>query len=520
MTGELIPLRAARPTNQLEEAILGGVLDLPDQLELIDAAGLGRDDFENPRIALAWTVARRLAERRLQVVADTVCSAGKNHGLLSESDLPWLQGLQASNALNRAQVLQLAEDLRVVARARAVRQQLQNQIDLIDRGRFHPGHAVGALEAIIHGLATDFAADDTADADLLALNASWDKNIADGKSTLDPTGIRVLDEVIGGLPPNIFFVEGRPGVGKNAFLAGVIKAQLRADAHLPLEKQSRTGLFGLEDGTEWLSRRWMAEDTGIRLRDIGWRKPNEDEAARRDLANDALYPLLKRVQTYRQDTISRPELLRRALRMVFHQGVRRIFIDNLGEVNHVDARARMEYWQGVAETVRVMRNFAFRFGIPVGFLVHDTEDDPRPGHEGPPNPKKMAGGKAAGNRARLVLGLWTKGQALRATVTKANELGAAGMLGPTVEFERDYDAGTITADGGRQIDLKDEAAKERRERKDNAREEAVDESIRRADLKKRRVPPKAAEPEKKPEEPAAQASLLDVPPSPRPEPAQ
>jgi hypothetical protein len=128
----------------------------------------------------------------------------------------------------------------------------------------------------------------------------------------------------------------------------------------------------------------------------------------------------------------------------------------------------------------------------------------------------MMGGQDAGARARLVLGMWTKGASTRATVTKANELSAAGMDGPTVEFERNYEAATFVAGGGRLLDLQAEAKKDRREQKDRSLEESVSNSVRRAEMmKKRVVDTKEAEPVVA-APPPAQATLLAVPESTKP----
>jgi hypothetical protein len=207
------------------------------------------------------------------------------------------------------------------------------------------------------------------------------------------------------------------------------------------------------------------------------------------------------------------------MRWVFENGVTRIYIDNFREVKHRDPRLRQEAWEANAETVRVMRDFADRYEIPVGFLIHDTEDDPRPGHEGPPNPKKMQGGQDAGARARLVLGMWSKGDTIRVTVTKGNDLSAAGMNGPTLEFKRNHEAATFDPDGGRIINLHAEAAEQRKEKKANADLESVEARERREALKKKREAERKAQEPEKPVivPPPAQPSLLDVPASKKPE---
>lgn len=499
MTATVTPIRQMKPAGELENLLVGAVLELPDKLELIEASGLGMDDFQSPRASIAWRITRRLAERRLHITADTVCSAGVRAGFLREEDRGWLNELQEANVQTRDTALQIAEDLRVQARSREVRAQLMAEVERIDRGRFSPSIASGVLEGILHGLATDFANDETADADLLELNATWDDNVTKGRTTLEPTGIRVLDELLGGgAPRNLWLVQGKPGVGKNMLLATIIKAQLQRDPN------TRTGIFGLENGTAWLTRRWQAEDLGIAQRDVGSKKltPEQQEAKAR--IDELHYSLLRRVEIYRHDGAPRSELARRAMRWIFKQGVSRIYVDNLREVRP-DPRSRLEYWQNVAETIRIFRNIGGRYGVSVCFLVHDTDEAVKPGHEMPPDPDKMQGGKDPAARARLVLGLWRKNHGFRVTVTK-NEMGEAGLMGPTMEFQANYEAGTFNPEGGRVLDLKNEQAQERRESKDRKLHESVEDAQARKTIMAKLAAARAGD-QPKPVEPAPQASL-------------
>lgn len=483
----VIPLRRSAPSHEIEEKLIGAVLELPDKLELMDASGLSRASFSQPRCAVVWMIMRRLSERKLGVNAVTVVSAGKRAQLLADSDLRWLTDVQEANVLTRDQALQVAEDVRIQARAREIRGALMQQVDLIDRGRFAPGHCTDALNTIVSGLALDFARDETAEADLLALNASWDRNVEQGIASYDKTGIRVLDEMIGGHPKNLFMIQGAPGVGKNAYVSTVLPAQLRLDAHLGPDHWSRTGLIGLESGTKWLTNRMQAEALGIPIREVGSRKLTPEQLDRKARVDQEHFELLKRVEIFSGHGVHRSELIRRAMRWVFTKGVQRIYVDNLREIRHHDPRQRMEWWQAVAETVRAWRDFAERYEIPVGILVHDTEERAKPGHELPPDPDKMMGGRDAGARARLVIGLWSKGSSVRATITKANDLAEAKWPnGPTMEFQRNFEAGTFAPDGGRRIDVDAERAEERRNKRHQALEQSVDDGFERDAMRKKR----------------------------------
>jgi hypothetical protein len=366
-------------------------------------------------------------------------------------------------------------------------------------------------------LATDFSIDETAEGELMKLNVAWKENAEKGKANVDPTGLRVLDGIIGGFPENLTLIQGQRGVGKNIILSTCVRAQLERDWNEPA--RSTSGVFLLEDRVDGLLRRWQAEDLGLLIRDVGSKRLSPEEWERKDRIDTHHYELLKRIVHYKHGSISRAELRRRAVRMIFHHKVRRIWIDNLKEIDHRDQRAKLEYWQGVAETTRVMRDLARDTGVPIIMLVHDTDETAKEGHEHAPDPGKVMGGQAGADRARLILGVWRKSGRLLITVTKANEISDAGMRGPTVELQRNFDAGTANPEGGRTVDLKGEEAKDRREKKDRTLEEQVDDSMRRDELKKKRKGTAAAEAkeEKPAEPPPAQAPLLEVPESKRPE---
>ena len=162
MTAEVLPFPRTAPTQELEARFLGALLDLPDKATIIEASGLGQADFIDPRISISFGVLKSLAERRLVADAITVCSAAKRHKLLGDEHLQWLADLQGSNQLQTQGALQVASDLRVQARGRAVLGDLKREIDYIEKGRFSPARVSGVLEGIVGTLARDFTPDETA----------------------------------------------------------------------------------------------------------------------------------------------------------------------------------------------------------------------------------------------------------------------------------------------------------------------------------------------------------------------
>lgn len=476
MTAEVVqlPRAAPRPLAELEARLLGAVLDSSAPLSLFEASGLGPDDFGDSRIKRAWQIARRMAERRRVVSDVTVWAAGKGARLFEDSDATWLQALRAQNTLDQRGFAQLADELRTQVRGRALAGRLEALAGQIREGRWSPGKAAGELDACATGLARDFAPDEDAAGDVVDVLEGWDAHEARGTTALVPTGIEQLDKHLVGFPPRLVFVMGEPSVGKTGFVASML------DAQLELMPGFKVGLFGLEDGTNWLTRRLMARDMGWALRDVGskHRSPAEQELSQ--TVGARLHEKFSgRVLTYRHDTITPDELIRRATRWKLEYGIHQLVIDHIGEISHQGGggggfgqRAQEQHWERVRETVRRLRNWAIRYETPVVALVHHSEEAQQFGSKvpasGPPKMSSMAGGRDLDRRARVVLALWKKGDALRCTALKANEAAAHW----TVEFERLFEAALITPTGGRTIDLAAEAAAERRKAEEIGEERA------------------------------------------------
>lgn len=519
MTATILPFRGVTDLDVVEGKLIGAVLELEERLEIIEASGLTRDDFRSSRMAVAWYVLGIMVRQRAKVSAALLVSFAKRGNFLGDADEAWLNELEQANRETKDSALQLATDIRVQSRSRSVRSQLQEQVDLIDRGRFMPSHAFGALTGIAHSLATEFTGNETADVDLQELNTQWDTNVKTDQSMLRPTGIRVLDEILGGgVPRNLWIVQGKPGAGKNALLATMIRAKLMADRDAA--KPCRIGLFGLESGTAWLVKRWQAEDLGVPLREVGSRKLTPEQWEHKAQHIDPLHDnLLKRVEVYRHNGARTTELGRRAMNWIFTCGVTDILIDNFRELTP-DPRVRADYHQQVDAMINTFRNIGFKYGVSIGLLIHDVEEtlNQKPGEQRAPHPDKMQGGKGPGAKSRCTIGIYRVDNSYRATVTK-NEMGEANWPdGPTCEFKFNYTSATMVPDAGRVVDLKSERAQREREATDRKREKSADERILMSQLMaKKKAATDAPAPDAKPVEPPAQASLLDVPTSTKPE---
>lgn len=530
MSANIVQLRPHGSGFEFEGKLLGAVLELEAEVPegtsaeekrvrtiafkhgLIEACGLTLEDFLSPQTAMAWRVCELLSRRRKEISAETVCSAGVRHSMLSPSHLGWLTELQHANMCTRVQAIQIADDIRAQARARKVKQQLLQEISVIDAGRFHPGRSVDALGNIIRGLATDFAPAETADVDLFELNQQWDDNLRSGQTMLVPTGIRVLDEALGGgTPRNLWGLQGQPGSGKNIAFTTMAKSKVMLDHHTT--RKTKLGIVGLENGTAWLTRRWQAEDLDLAQKDIGSKALSKEEAEHKAMVDQRHFELLNRIQVYRYSGVGIGEVVRIIMRWIFENGVTEVLVDNLREFRQVG-----EYLAHITHVITSLRDVAGRHGIPIGLAIHDMESAVK-GKEGPPNPGNMMGGKSPGALMRCVVGTWRKGPwSYRATVTK-HEMGEGRWPnGPTCEFKVNYKAGTAYPEAGRMIDLETEEAKDRAELRDRSDVERVEGDERRKRLRARRAAEAAPEKPVVVTPPPAQASLLELPSTTKPEP--
>ncbi len=483
---------------ELEAMLLGAVLDSEEPAALIDASGLTSSDMLDPRVRPCWDLAVRLNARRRSLNAVTLFSAAKLAGQLREDDLAWLQALESRNTLDRTKFLQVAEDLRRTSRGRQVALQLESLATHVRTNGLQPAHVTGTLDAIAQTLIKDHAPDQTASGDVVEQLEEWDRTEKSGGHFLVPTGLEALDDVIRGWVPNLNLVLGDPAIGKNALIGSCILSQAKAGL--------KVGLFGLEEGHRWLTKRAMAKGLGMALGDIGAVKRSAEQDEKLGTVGPELTELLERVHVYSHDGITADELVRRATGWVLNRGVQVIYIDHIGEIRH-QARDADGYNWAVANTYRRLRDFAKRYSVPVVILAHRKPESRN--RQGPPKPEDCGMTGEAEKMTRLMLGLWKRGDALRATVIKRND----GETGVTVEFERLFTAALLEPGGGAKVNLQAEARKDSEARR-AAKEEQADVAWLERKKRRKAIEGGTTEPEVEPEKPKPepQASLFDAPP--------
>lgn len=444
------------PEVDLEELILGAVLDADSPAvgstaqAMIDSSGLRPDDFANVRVRHAWTIATRLATRGKPVDATTVYATGRATRTFSDTDAAWLQQRQHSNPCDGARFSLLVDQVRTQARAARLRASLVEAMAHLDGSKTDLAAAQGRLEGALALLAHTASDDPTAEADVYEIASDWQRQ-EDGTEppSVVATGIELVDSVIGGWVPNLNVVCGLPSTGKSALLATVLDSQTAAG--IPV------GLFGLEDGSRWVAERVLARELQIALSDVGRRGKLGELGERFADVASRLTSQLKLLTVYRWDTVSIDELCRRGASWVRTRGVRSIYVDHGGEIDHHATQAD-EFRLKVAESYRRLRGLALSTRCPVVTLAHTVR--PSDDNEArPPRTSELAESAYIERRARLILGVWARpdeADHVRVSVLKNTR----GVRGVHMKLPRHTRAALVSTTGGEIVSLAEDSKRD------------------------------------------------------------
>lgn len=484
-----------------EWALLGAVLDASqlraDPRDLIDSSGLTPDDFPDRRVRAGWMAATTLAEHKRPVTAMTVYLAAKVGGQVADADLALFQQAQARNSMTREAFAQAAESYRHSARGLAVAAKLKSLAEDLEQRRQSVANVSSSLEGLSMSLTSQWAPDHTGEEDLMEVMAEWDlAGRSGGKPIVVPTGIAVLDAPelkFRGWQPNLNLIIGQPSVGKSAVEAACIIAHIRMGG--------RPGIFGIEDGTKWLTRRLIAAELGVPVADVGVVPYTAEQAERIAAKSTEWAPLLRELTTFKMNHISVDEMCRRAIHWVKNRGVTELWTDHLGQVTHRRGE-REDNRHAVGRTLKNMRSVAERHQVPWICLAHTTRPDPKDREERPPLYTEIAETADAERSAYKIIGLWRKGGQPRATILKNKD----GPRDVTVSLGMLGDSAMIDVNAGELVNLAREKAAERaaREAEKNARMKALrEERHREQEERKRRTAEEKAKRGEllKPEEP-------------------
>lgn len=454
---------------QLEEVLLGAVLDAEGPVLqtaaglLVDMSGMRPEDFTNARCRVAWQVILRLTQRRRPVDALLVFSAGRSVKAFNDADREWLQSLQHSNQLDRDRFANLVEDMRNQARHRQLESVLEKQLNILRGPDVVLTNVASEIDTAVKDIITAALPDGTGEEDVLELANDWDAQEAGTQApTLFPTGMPVFDDLLGGWVPNLNILMALPSVGKSAALASCIDGQTAAGL--------KVGLFGLEEGTKWLSKRIIAREMALPVRSIGFAKRTPEQREQFGDVGARVAAQMRNLITYRRPRgalVDVREMLRRAASWVRNKGVQCIWVDHGGEIDPGIGQAggndQMAY--RVAANYARIRDFAEDYNVPVVVLCHTRR--PEDGNEErPPMMTEAADSSRIEKMARVMVGGWRRRYSepdyMRLTCLKASE----GAVDITARCKRWTTAGLLQRDQWERIDLQKEKAAEAKAKRD------------------------------------------------------
>ncbi|PZR17508.1 MAG: hypothetical protein DI536_04130 [Archangium gephyra] len=441
-----LPTRVASKAFELEPLLIGAALHLRAKHQVFEVISLVGDEFAGELHRKAWQIARARAERNLEVSAAEVFAAGLRKAWFQGEERQALERLEAANMLDAGAFIRVARDFRNIIEGQRFVQSLEAAVLRVRQRGFDPATEAGWLSGVERSLHAHTAKLEPLTVEQEKFLSKWESNEQSGKLAYLPTGIRVLDEAIGGLPRSLTLIVADAGVGKTAFQDSLLHALLVTNVGI------KAALISPEDGTQHVVKRWMARDMGWVLRDVGSRKRNPIEEELSLSVAKSHYPLLERVLGYTQRNITADKLIS-TLWQAADAGAEAASIDNFNKLNISGLPG--EYPERVQRFSDRLQEFSEKSGVAAIMLAHSTDDvTSRKQVSGSAG---VQGGKSLGRDARLRLDLYQKDHELRCVIAKANELGEQGTV---LQFHRLREAGLIDPEKGFPVDVKGEEAAE------------------------------------------------------------
>lgn len=223
-----------------------------------------------------------------------------------------------------------------------------------------------------------------------------DKVNSGAEEAILPTGIRVLDAVIGGLQPTLTLVGALPGVGKSALLATLAQSLAR--------RGKRVGLVSLEDSASWLAWRLLSDESKVdqfvlrhKKLTTGAYQQTVDGFGRMHLYADRVF-----LVDGADNGMNIDQVVSSCNALVVLHRCEAIVVDHLGEIagNGDEARYDLE----VSRHLSKLRGVANRFGVPMVVAAHlRRREGLGPGDV--PRLSDFANSSGAERKARVALGL-------------------------------------------------------------------------------------------------------------------
>lgn len=377
-------------------------------LETTDRLSLTQGDFLTPAAGELYTIIRGFlsAGQSIDVVAvaerakmsEAITAAGGQRFVAQR-----LMGLAPNKHVIGEYARFLVDS---TTRARAVNLLRQAHADLRDTTK-RPEETLRFIQEQLRTLTNRNPNLRTSEADVLAVIEQLEAARRGEKPLCYETGIRVLDGEVGGLQTSVLTLIGAlPGVGKSALLASMLWGLA--------SRKIKTGFFSLEDDRLWITRRWLANLSGVALHQLTTGRFSKLDEEAMESAAPRVHEILSSVVVDDRPALTPTDVMEAARDMIVNQGVRVVFVDHLGEIK----LARSErYDLDVADALSGLREVAKTYNVPVVVASHVRR---RPGLtiDEAPHLTDFANSSAPERMARVAMGLSRCPDGVRVSVLK------------------------------------------------------------------------------------------------------
>lgn len=415
--------------NDAEKALLGAILSDAAALTRVRSS-LRAEDFYAPGHAKIYDAALSLFSDGAAVDTLTISERLQKRGQLAAIGGPaYLMALD-----QQAPVIANAPQYATIIRDRAVRRKLvaiarrlgEVALDMQRDPGDVQGKAAQALAAIGSGSYRIKTLTEVMGGIHQALN-----EVQDGQRIpVIPTGIRAIDNVIGGLQSTLIAVGARTGVGKSAFGSTVV--QNVAELFTREDRGRKVGVISLEDEAEWLGYRYLAQASGVNGFVLRYRRKTERQWEQIGEGSGVVRRYSDAIVVDDRPGLTSWEIAQVADDMVINHGVSVLLIDHMQEVDHWQHKLdTLE--QNMTRSLGDFRGISKRHGIPVILLCQMREDDKvKPGiFQGPGG---FYGAREIVKKSRIVLELAREADSDKMGIRVLKQTNGVGQRDVEVEF--------------------------------------------------------------------------------------
>lgn len=387
--------------HDMERAVLSALsneaaLDANRALLLSRQSKLAAQDFHHPKHQSLWTAMQAVLSRDGSLTPLAVKAELERSETLAAVTWEYAAAVLLDPVADAHVVLPHARLLRDLSARRSVLSHLAElRTHLLD-GKASPLEAAAAVAGKLANLAASESTIRTLRETAAELVDHLDRVNSGAEDAILPTGIRVLDQVIGGLQPTLTLVGALPGVGKSALLATLVQSLAR--------RGKRVGLVSLEDAASWLAWRLLSDESKVdqfilrhkKLSDFHYQSA-ADGFGRMHVYGDKVF-----LVDGADAAMNIDQVVAACNAMVVLHQVDAIVVDHLGEIagNGDEVRYDLE----VGRHLSRLRGVANKFAVPMVVAAHlRRREGLGPGDM--PKLSDFANSSGAERKARVALGL-------------------------------------------------------------------------------------------------------------------